>query len=39
MTLIGTWASFSALTTALGPVLGGWLVDTPCRARRPEMTR
>lgn len=24
---IGTWASASALTTALGPVLGGWLVD------------
>ena len=25
---IGTWAAASALTTALGPVLGGWLVDT-----------
>lgn len=24
---IGTWAGFSALTTALGPVLGGWLTD------------
>jgi EmrB/QacA subfamily drug resistance transporter len=24
---IGTWASASALTTALGPVVGGWLVD------------
>jgi len=25
---IGTWAAFSALTTAAGPMLGGWLVDT-----------
>jgi EmrB/QacA subfamily drug resistance transporter len=24
---IGTWAGCSAVTTALGPVLGGWLVD------------
>lgn len=24
---IGTWAGAGALTTALGPVLGGWLVD------------
>jgi EmrB/QacA subfamily drug resistance transporter len=24
---IGTWAAFSALTTAAGPILGGWLVD------------
>ena len=25
---IGTWAGAGALTTALGPALGGWLVDT-----------
>lgn len=25
---IGTWAGASALTTALGPVIGGWIVDT-----------
>jgi EmrB/QacA subfamily drug resistance transporter len=25
---IGTWAAFAAVTGALGPVLGGWLVDT-----------
>jgi EmrB/QacA subfamily drug resistance transporter len=24
---IGTWAGFSAITTAIGPVLGGWLVE------------
>ncbi|MDX1418409.1 MAG: MFS transporter [Rubricoccaceae bacterium] len=24
---VGTWAGFSALTTAFGPALGGWLVD------------
>jgi EmrB/QacA subfamily drug resistance transporter len=24
---IGTWAGFSAITAALGPVLGGWIVD------------
>jgi EmrB/QacA subfamily drug resistance transporter len=24
---IGTWSGFSAITTALGPVLGGWLVQ------------
>jgi MFS family permease len=30
---IGTWAGFSALTTAAGPVLGGWLVDAQSLAR------
>jgi EmrB/QacA subfamily drug resistance transporter len=25
---IGTWSGFSAVTTALGPVLGGWLAQT-----------
>lgn len=25
---IGTWSGFSAMTTAFGPILGGWLVDT-----------
>jgi EmrB/QacA subfamily drug resistance transporter len=25
---IGTWSGFSAITTAFGPVLGGWLVQT-----------
>jgi EmrB/QacA subfamily drug resistance transporter len=24
---IGTWSGFSSMTTAIGPVLGGWLVD------------
>jgi EmrB/QacA subfamily drug resistance transporter len=24
---IGTWSGFSAMTTALGPVLGGWVID------------
>jgi EmrB/QacA subfamily drug resistance transporter len=24
---IGTWSGFSAMTTALGPVLGGWLIE------------
>ena len=24
---IGTWSGFSALTTAMGPVLGGWLIE------------
>lgn len=24
---IGTWSGFSAVTTAIGPVLGGWLVE------------
>jgi EmrB/QacA subfamily drug resistance transporter len=26
-TAIGTWSAFSAITTALGPVLGGWLIE------------
>lgn len=25
---IGTWSAFSAITTAVGPILGGWLADT-----------
>jgi EmrB/QacA subfamily drug resistance transporter len=25
---IGTWSGFSGLATVLGPVLGGWLIDT-----------
>lgn len=25
---IGTWASFSAIATAAGPILGGWLIDS-----------
>src|SRR6266568_1468165 len=25
---VGTWAGFAAIAAALGPVLGGWLVDT-----------
>src|SRR5437879_1489694 len=24
---IGTWSGFSAITAAIGPVLGGWLID------------
>src|SRR5687768_13389504 len=24
---IGTWSGFSAITTAVGPVVGGWLID------------
>jgi EmrB/QacA subfamily drug resistance transporter len=24
---IGTWSGFSAMTTALGPVVGGWLIE------------
>jgi MFS family permease len=24
---IGTWSGFSAITTACGPVLGGWLIE------------
>src|SRR5689334_20030823 len=25
---IGTWSGFTAITTAVGPVLGGWLIET-----------
>ena len=25
---IGTWAGFTTITSALGPVLGGWLIET-----------
>ncbi len=25
---IGLWAGFSAITSAIGPVVGGWLIDT-----------
>src|SRR5439155_19457368 len=28
---IGTWSGFSGITTAIGPVLGGWLVSHSCR--------
>jgi EmrB/QacA subfamily drug resistance transporter len=24
---IGTWSGFTAITTALGPIVGGWLID------------
>src|SRR5262249_59061536 len=24
---IGVWSGFSAITTAIGPVLGGWLIE------------
>ncbi len=24
---IGTWSAFSAITTAIGPVMGGWLIE------------
>jgi EmrB/QacA subfamily drug resistance transporter len=24
---IGTWSGFTAITTAMGPILGGWLID------------
>jgi EmrB/QacA subfamily drug resistance transporter len=27
---IGTWSGFTAITTALGPVLGGWLIEHAC---------
>ena len=26
--VIGTWSGFTAITTALGPVLGGWLAES-----------
>jgi EmrB/QacA subfamily drug resistance transporter len=26
-TAIGTWSGFTAITTAVGPVLGGWLIE------------
>jgi EmrB/QacA subfamily drug resistance transporter len=26
-TAIGTWSGFTAITTALGPVVGGWLIE------------
>jgi EmrB/QacA subfamily drug resistance transporter len=26
-TAIGTWSGFTAITSAVGPVLGGWLID------------
>src|SRR5438067_10374634 len=30
---IGTWSGFSAITTAVGPVIGGWLIEhISCRA-------
>src|SRR6266513_4076910 len=25
---IGTWSGFSAITTAVGPVIGGWLIES-----------
>jgi EmrB/QacA subfamily drug resistance transporter len=25
---IGTWSGFTAITTAIGPVIGGWLIET-----------
>ena len=31
---LGTWSGFTAITTAIGPLLGGWLKDTP--PPRPE---
>lgn len=24
---IGTWSGFTSITTAVGPVLGGWLIE------------
>src|SRR5437016_7050889 len=28
---IGTWSGFTAITTAIGPVLGGWLIEDASR--------
>ena len=30
---IGTWSGFSAITAAIGPVLGGWLIEQVLLAR------
>jgi MFS family permease len=37
---IGTWSAATALTTALGPVVGGWLIDhASCAPRSFSMLR